>query len=250
MNKVSIITPAYNAELFLEETVKSVQAQTFTNWEMLIVDDCSTDNTYALAKKLASKDNRIKVLKNTQNSGVAATRNYALDIATGEYIAFIDSDDLWLPEKLKKQVAFMNQGDYVLTYTNYRKFNSETGERYPKIIKAPAKMTAEMIYGDTSIGCLTVMVNRNKSGPFHMPLLSHTEDNITWQKILARGFTGYRLDEVLSLYREGNKSLTNSKKKAAFQQWSTYRNYYKFSIPKSAYYFTLYAFNAIKKHFL
>lgn len=250
MSKVSIITPAYNVAKYLEETVKSVQAQTFSEWEMIIVDDCSTDYTYPLANQLAEQDTRIIVLQNKKNSGVAATRNTALDAATGEYIAFIDADDLWLPDKLKKQIAFMDKGGYALTYTNYQKFNSDTGERYKKTIKAPSKMTAEMIYGDTSIGCLTVMVNRNITGPFHMPLLDHTEDNITWQKILARGFTGYRLDEVLSLYREGNKSLTNSKKKAALQQWSTYRNYYNFSVPRSAYYFSLYALNAVKKHFL
>lgn len=249
MPKVSVITPAYNAAPFLEETVKSVQAQTFTNWEMIIVDDCSKDKTYQIAIALAEKDPRIKVLQNKINSGVAATRNKALDAATGEYIAFLDSDDLWLPMKLEKQVEFMDTGQYVLTYTNYQKFDSTTGERQNKIIRAPDKMTAKRIYGDTSIGCLTVMVNRNKSGPFHMPLLGHTEDNITWQEILAKGFVGYRLNMVLSLYREGNSSLTSGKQKAAKQQWSTYRDYYKFSVAKSAFYFSQYAFHAVKKHF-
>ena len=250
MSRVSVITPAYQAALFLEETIKSVQAQTFSDWEMIIVDDRSKDDTYALALRLAEKDKRIKVLRNEKNSGVAATRNKALDVAMGEYIAFLDSDDLWLPQKLEKQVEFMDTGQYVLTYTNYQKFSSETGERNNKIIRAPATMTSKQIYGDTSIGCLTVMVNRNKSGPFHMPLLGHTEDNITWQEILARGYMAYRLDEVLSLYREGNTSLTSGKKNAAKQQWSTYRDYYKFSIPKSTFYFTQYAFHAFKKHFL
>lgn len=249
MPKVSVITPAYNATPYLEETVKSVQAQTFVDWEMIIVDDCSKDETYSLARRLAETDDRIKVFQNEKNSGVAATRNKALDAATGEYIAFLDSDDLWLPKKLDKQVAFMEKGQYVLTYTNYQKFDSETGERKDKIIRAPAKMTAKRIYGDTSIGCLTVMVNRKLSGPFHMPQLSHTEDNITWQEILARGYTAYRLDDVLSLYRAGNTSLTSGKKSAAKQQWSTYRDYYKFSVLKSAYYFTQYAFRAVKKHF-
>lgn len=250
MPRVSVITPAYNAADYLEETVKSVQNQTFTDWEMIIVDDCSEDDTYNLAKKLSEDDSKIRVLKNKANSGVAATRNTALDAATGEYIAFLDSDDLWLPQKLEKQVVFMDTGQYVLTYTNYQKFNSNTGERYEKIIRAPATMTEKRIFGDTSIGCLTVMVNRNKSGTFHMPLLGHTEDNITWQGILARGHTAYRLDEVLSLYREGNSSMTSGKKKAAKQQWQTYRVYYKFSVPKSAYYFVQYAFHAVKKHFL
>ena len=250
MPRVSIITPAYNAAQYLEETVKSVQNQTFMDWEMIIVDDCSKDDTYKIAARLAEEDPRIKVLQNKVNSGVSATRNAALDVATGEYIAFLDSDDLWLAQKLEKQVQFMEAGQYVLTYTNYQKFNSETGDRHQKVIRAPATMTAKRIYGDTSIGCLTVMVNRNRSGPFHMPLIGHTEDNITWQEILARGHTAYRIDEVLSLYREGNKSLTSEKKSAVKQQWNTYRDYYKFSVLKSAYYFIQYAFHAIKKHYL
>ncbi len=249
MSRVSVITPAYNAALFLEEAVKSVQMQTFADWEMIIVDDCSTDSTFQIASLLAKEDKRIKVFQNERNSGVAFTRNVALDAATGEYIAFLDSDDMWLPQKLEKQVEFMDVKGYVLSYTDYQKFDSNTGERQNKIIRAPATMTAKRIYGNTSIGCLTVMVNRNKSGLFHMPLIGHTEDNITWQEILARGYTGYRLDMVLSLYREGNLSLTSGKQKAAKQQWSTYRDYYKFSIPKSVFYFAQYAFHAVKKHF-
>ena len=249
MPKISVITPAYNASEFISETIESVVKQTFLDWEMIIVDDCSTDETYALALQLSKDDNRIKALKNEENIGVAATRNKALDIATGEYIAFLDADDLWLPQKLEKQICFMDAGQYVLTYTNYQKFDSKTGKRYEKIIKAPAVMTAQRIYGDTSIGCLTVMINRQLSGPFHMPLIEHTEDNITWQAILSKGYKAYRLDEVLSLYREGNYSLTSGKKKAAKQQWHTYREYYKFSILKSSYYFAKYAFHAINKHF-
>ncbi len=247
---VSVITPAYNAAHFLEEAVKSVQNQTFSDWEMIIVDDCSTDETFSLAQRLAENDQRIKVLRNKKNSGVAATRNKAMDAATGEYIAFLDSDDLWLPQKLERQVKFMAEGQYALTYTNYQKFDSQTGERQSKIIRAPATMTSRHIYGNTSIGCLTVMVNRKITGPFHMPLIGHTEDNITWQEILARGYIAHRLDEVLSLYREGNTSLTSSKREAAKQQWHTYREYYNFSIIKSTYYFIQYAFHAIKKHFL
>lgn len=250
MSQVSIITPTYNAEKYLEATVKSVQAQSYTDWEMIIVDDCSVDNTYDLARNLASKDNRIRVLKNSVNLGVALTRNVALDAANGEYVAFLDSDDLWLPDKLKKQVEFMDFNKCILSYTNYKKFNSETGVIEEKVIRGPSSMTAKRIYGDTSIGCLTVMVNRKLSGPFHMPKLNHMEDNITWQGILAKGYVGYRIDEVLALYREGNSSLTSSKKKAVKQQWNIYRDYYHFSILKSTYYFMQYAFHAVKKHFL
>ncbi len=249
MPRVSVITPAYNAAFFLQETVKSVQDQTFNDWEMIIVDDCSTDETYVLSTRIAETDKRIRVLHNEKNIGVAATRNKALDVAVGEYVAFLDADDLWLPRKLEKQVNFMDAGLYVLTYTNYREFDSNTGKICEKIIRAPATMTAKRIYSDTSIGCLTVMVNRNLSGVFYMPLLTHTEDNITWQEILSRGFTAHRLDDVLSLYREGNSSLTHGKIKAAKQQWQTYREYYEFSVQKSLFYFVQYAFHATIKHY-
>lgn len=250
MARVSVITPAYNAEEFLEETVRSVLQQTFSDWEMIIVDDCSSDNTFVIAQQFAKQDARIRVFRNDKNSGVAATRNKALDLAVGDYIAFLDSDDLWLPQKLEKQVAFMDTNHYALTYTNYQKFNSATGERANKVLRAPAEMTEKKIFGDTSIGCLTVMVNRKEVGVFHMPLLKHTEDNITWQEILARGYTAYRLDEVLSLYREGNDSLTSGKRNAAKQQWQTYRNYYHYSVFRSLYYFIQYAYHAVVKHYL
>ncbi len=250
MSVVSIITPAYNAAPYLAETIRSVQNQTFFDWEMIIVDDCSKDNTLSIARSLSETDDRIKVYQNSKNSGVAATRNFALEKANGKYIAFLDSDDLWLPEKLEKQIDFMDSNQYVLTYTNYQKFDTNTGQRYKKIIRAPKVMTAKKIFGNTSIGCLTVMVNREMSGQFQMPLLNHMEDNITWQKILSKGYKGYRLDIVLSLYREGNQSLTSGKKKAAKQQWDIYRNYYGFSVPRSAFYFSKYAFHAVKKHFI
>lgn len=247
MSKVSVITPAYNASRYLAESVASVQGQTFSDWEMVIVDDCSKDNTYELACSLAENDKRIIVIKHEKNSGAAAARNTALDVATGDFIAFLDSDDLWMPNKLEKQLMFMEDNGYVLTYTMYQKFKTDASQR-GKIIKCPKKMTAAAIYGNTSIGCLTVMVNRKKVGPFHMPLIKHTEDNCTWQEILSRGFVAYGLNENLALYREDNSSLTN-KKKAAMQQWNTYREYYKFSVFKSAFYFGCYAFNAVKKHF-
>jgi len=247
--KISVITPAYNSEAYLAETIESILAQDYADWELIIVDDHSTDRTYQIADEFAKKDKRIKVIRNPENMGVAASRNAALDAASGEYVAFCDADDLWLPQKLSRQIRFMEDGQYVLTYTNYQKFNSSTGERSRKILRAPAKITAEMIYGNTSIGCLTVMVNRSRSGPFHMPLLKHMEDNITWQNILSKGYTGYRLDEVLSLYREGNSSMTNRKSKAAREQWDIYRNYYHFSTCRSLYYFSKYAFHAVLKHF-
>lgn len=248
MPKVSIITPAYNAAVFLPETIKSVLQQSFTDWEMIIIDDCSEDSTFEIATNFSKTDPRIKVVRNEFNSGVAATRNHGLDIATGDFIAFLDSDDMWLPDKLEKQICFMEKNGFVLTYTKYQNYISETKQK-GKIIKAPKKMTANKILGNTAIGCLTVIVNKKIVGDFRMPLLKHTEDNCTWQEILSRGYEAFGLQEVLSLYRVSSNSMTSKKTNSAKQQWETYRKYYNFSLIKSLYYFTKYAFNAVIKHF-
>lgn len=246
MCTVSIITPAYNSSKYLPETIKSVLNQTFTDWEMIIVDDCSKDNTYSVCCDFAKKDNRIKVFRHEQNSGVASARNTALMYAKGEYIAFLDSDDLWKEEKLEKQLSFMKDNDYAFSYTAYQTFNSFSGE-LNKVINVPCIMTYNDIFKNTSIACLTVMVNRSKTGEFKMPILDHAEDQCTWQSILKRGFKAYGLNENLALYRVSSNSLTANKYSVIKRQWHMYRNYYKFSLFKSGFYFMCYAFNAVKK---
>lgn len=246
---ITIITPAYNAEKYISETIQSVLNQTYQDWEMIIVDDCSTDNTSVIVQKYVEKDSRIRLIRAPINGGVAKARNIGLEHAKGEYIAFVDSDDLWIPEKLDKQISFMKKKDCVISYTNFRKFNTLDGS-LGKIIKCPNKMEPSDILKNTAIGCLTVMVNKLKSGEFYMPPLDHTEDNCTWYNILKKtDETAYNLGEVLSLYREGNASMTKNKRKSAKQQWDTYRNYFKFSLFKSVYYYTFYAINAVLRHF-
>lgn len=244
---VSIITPAYNSIQFLEEMILSVQNQTYKNWELIIVDDCSVDGTYSLASEYSEKDSRIKVLHNKENCGVAESRNNALDIAQGDYIAFLDSDDMWVDTKLEKQIAFMKEKNCALSYSSYCLYNSESNT-IGKVINVPKKMNAEDIYGNTAIACLTVVVNRKMTGSFHMPLLNHAEDQCTWQELLKRGYTAYGMQDMLAYYRVGNKSLSFDKKSAAKQQWNIYREYYGFAIIKSLYYFSKYAFNAVRKN--
>ena len=248
VNNVAIVSPAYNAAEYIGETIESVQAQTYKDWEMYIVDDCSTDDTVKIVSSYAEKDNRIKLIKQQKNGGAAAARNTALDIINSKYIAFLDCDDKWLPEKLEKQVKLMDESNCALSYTYFREFDTHTGTLL-KIIKAPKYMTYNRIFRNTAIGCLTVMVNREISGKFQMPLLKHTEDNCTWQAILKPGYKALLIPEVLSLYRCGNDSLTRSKRDAARDQWNYYRKFYKFSVIKSAWYFCFYAINAVKKHY-
>lgn len=247
--KVSVITPAYNASEYIVETIESVLSQSYTDWEMLIVDDCSTDNTVEIVSKYCEKDSRIKLLKHTENQGVAAARNTALKEAKGEYIAFLDSDDMWHSEKLLKQLAFMEENQYVLTYTGYQKYLSESKEK-GKIIDVPPEMTYESIFYNTAIACLTVMVNAETVGEFSMPLINHTEDQCTWQSILKIcGCKAYGLNENLALYRVSSNSLTGNKFNAVKKQWNTYRKYHKLSVLKSGIYFVGYVFNALKKHY-
>lgn len=249
MSTISIVTPAFNADNYICETIESVQRQSLKDWELIIVDDCSTDNTYVIANCYAEKDPRIKVIKAPKNGGVAAARNIGLDNANGDYIAFVDSDDLWKPEKLEKQLAFMKKKGCVLSYTDFQKFNTSDGS-LGKVMRCPKKMRANNILKNTAIGCLTVMVDKKQSGEFRMPPLNHTEDNCTWYHILKNtGQTAYNVGEVLSLYRDGNASMTKNKGKSAKQQWETYRRYFNFSRIKSAYYFTWYAINAVLRHF-
>lgn len=246
---ITIITPAYNAENYLCETIESVLKQSYEDWELIIVDDCSTDYTNVIAKGYADKDPRIRVIKAPKNGGVAAARNIGLENATGEYIAFVDSDDLWKPDKLEKQLTFMKEKGCVLSYTDFQKFNTEDGS-LGKVMRCPKKMRPKDILKNTAIGCLTVMVDKKQAGEFRMPPLNHTEDNCTWYHILKNtNQTAYNLGEVLSLYRDGNASMTKNKGKSAKQQWDTYRCYFKFSRIKSAYYFTWYAINAVLRHF-
>lgn len=248
MCKISVITPAFNAANYIDETVQSVIAQTFSDWEMIIVDDASTDDTYQKITAWTEKDSRIKAVRLDKNSGVAAARNAALDNASGDFIAFLDADDLWLPEKLEKQYNFMRDNGYVLTYTEYKTFATNDRSQ-TKHVRVPHVMTYNSIFKNTAIACLTVMVDRKTAGDFRMPPLSHTEDQCTWQDILSRGYKAYALCEPLSLYRQGNGSLTDNKLKVIKRQWYTYRSYHKLSVVKSAYYFIAYATNAVIKHF-
>ncbi len=246
--KVSIITPAYNSGKYIDETIQSVINQTHKNWEMIIVDDCSSDDTQLIVKEYASKDKRIKLISNKENYGVAISRNIGLKKAKGKYVAFIDSDDLWDKEKLKKQLVFMENNTIYFSFSSYQKFDSNSGKK-EKVINVPLVITANEILENTIIGCLTVMINREKIGDFYMPNLNHMEDNATWYSILKKGYNAYGIQEILAYYREGTASLTSSKAKAALQQWRVYRDYFHFTVMQSVTYFVKWGYHAVIKHF-
>jgi teichuronic acid biosynthesis glycosyltransferase TuaG len=243
---VSIITPSYNSSKFIMECIASVFSQTYTNWEMIIVDDCSKDNSKKIIKELAVKDKRIKPIFLEKNVGAAKARNVAIRQAKGKYVAFLDSDDLWNPKKLEKQLSFMYINEISFSYTNYQ-FMSENGEYLSNIILAPKKMTYDSYLKNTIIGCLTVIVDREKSGEFEMPNIRSSHDMALWLLIMKRGFSAYGLDDNLARYRIVTTSNTASKWHAAKDVWKVYRQVEKLSFIYSAWCFFWYAFNALKK---
>ncbi|MBE6219451.1 MAG: glycosyltransferase family 2 protein [Rikenellaceae bacterium] len=206
MPQVSIITPTYNCARFIEETIKSVQAQTFTDWEMIISDDCSTDNTKEVIAPYLASDSRIKYICNDKNSGAAITRNNALRIASGRWIAFLDSDDLWLPEKLEKQISFMETNDYAFTYHEYSEI-SEDGEDLGVTVSGIKKVGKFGMYACCWPGCLSVMYDQKKIGVIQINDIRKNNDTAMWLKVIKKS-NCYLLKETLAKYRRRKGSIT------------------------------------------
>lgn len=243
--KVSIITPVYNAEKFLEDTICSVQNQTYEDWEMILVDDRSTDNSKEIITRLSKEDSRIKYIELAENSGAAVARNTAIENATGRFIAFLDADDKWTEDKLEKQLKFMKEKNIGFSFTGYTRMTEE-GELL-NYVEAPGEMTYNQLLRNTAIGCLTVVVDREKVGDFRMPLVRKGQDFATWLSILKKGHNAYGLNGNLAHYRVVNNSLSSNKIGALKRTWNIYRNVENLSFIKSCYCFVGYAINAIKK---
>ena len=246
-NLVSIITPAYNSAAYIAETIESVLAQTYTNWEMLIVNDYSKDNTAEIVQSYAKKDKRIKLINLQQNSGAAAARNTAIQNAKGRYIAFLDSDDLWKKEKLQKQIEFMQRNGYAFTYTSYEHFKG-TKENIQNQVQIPKSLNYKQALKGNKIGCLTVMLDRKQIANIHFTTQKH-EDYILWLNILKQGITAYGIQESLALYRTGNsKSISGNKLQSALWTWKVYRESQMLSVVRSMYYIWFYVVSGLRKH--
>ena len=242
---VSIITPMYNAKETIESTIASVQAQTYKNWEMIIVDDCSNDGSAAYVEQCASKDERIRLIRHDHNCGIAETRNTAMQHARGRYVAFLDSDDLWLPQKLEKQISFMKEHDASFSHTACEVVN-ESGQKIGKIRHVPLQVKYDELLRGNVINCLTVVIDVKRMGRPIMPAIRH-EDYACWLGILQKEEYAWGLDEVLAEYREVGTSMSGNKFRVAQWQWKIYRDYLKIGLIKSCYYFVYYTWNALKK---
>lgn len=243
---VSIIMPSYNASRFIAESINSVLLQTYSDWELLIVDDCSRDNSVEIARKFADIDERVKIFSLEQNVGAAAARNVAIEQAKGQYIAFLDSDDVWNDNKLKKQLAFMKQNSYAFTFSDYYVME-EDGRRTGNIVRVPVSLTYHQYLRNTIIGCLTVIIDRKRTGDFRMPLIKSSHDMALWLLIMKRGFKAYGMKEVLAGYRLVSTSNTAKKWKAAKDVWRVYRQIENLSVWYAAYCFGGYALHAVWK---
>lgn len=245
--KVSVIMPVHNAEKYLSESISSVLQQTYPYWELLIVDDCSTDNSLAIINRYAVLDARIRCLKTDAPSGSPCLpRNLGIKAAQGRFIAFLDSDDCWLPNKLEQQLCLFGEtGTVGLVFSDYEKM-SEEGERNNRVIKAPMEVSYKQLLRGNVIGCLTAIYDTSRVGK--MFFMQHThEDYILWLSILKKGVVAVNTGTVEALYRVRRNSVSSNKLKVLSWQWDIYRNIEKTGLLKAMYYFAHYAYKAYRK---
>jgi len=242
---VSIITPMYNAEKTIAQTVESVLAQTYTDWEMIIIDDCSTDHSAEIVLGYRKKDQRIHYYKKKKNSGAAQARNSAIRKAKGDYLAFLDSDDIWKPRKLERQINFMKATGTEFCYTACGIID-KNGKMAGKDRLVPEKVTYASLLKGNSVPCLTAVVERKCFKGIRIPDVPH-EDYATWLAVLRNGVKARGINEVLADYRVYPESLSAKKWEAAQWTWNIFRKQEKLSFIKSSYYFCCYAIRAIRK---
>lgn len=244
---ISIVIPVYNAERFLGDTVKTIKEQTYENWEAIFINDCSKDNSAEIIKKYATEDDRIKLVELSENSGAAKARNKGIELAEGQYIAFLDADDLWKKEKLEKQLKFMQENNYSFTFTGYE-FANEDGKPNGKKVYVPQKMNYKDALGNTTIWTCTVMFDLKKLSKedIYMPIVP-SEDTACWWKVLKHVDYAYGMSEILSFYRRSEGTLSSNKFVAIKRIWFLYRNVEKLNVFKSMYCFILYTYHAIMR---
>ena len=244
---VSIIVPVYNAERFLDDTINTVLNQTYENWELLLINDCSKDNSKKIASKYLS--DKIKWIDIEKNSGAALTRNKGIELSTGRYICFLDADDLWEKEKLEKQINFMNETDSAFSFTGYE-FADENGKPNGKKVFVPSTINYSQALKNTTIWTSTVMFDMSKLSKedVYMPNVK-SEDTACWWKVLKNIDFAYGLNEVLSFYRRTHGTLSSNKIEAIKRIWNLYRNVEKIGFLKSITNFICYALNAVKRRF-
>lgn len=243
---VSIIVPVYNAEQFIEETVESVLHQSWQDWELLLINDGSTDRSGQLIDALAKKDARIKSI-HIPNGGAANARNEGTRRAQGRYLSFLDADDLWEPKKLELQMEFIRKQEAAFVFTGYE-FADEKGIGTGKVVRVPGTLSYKEALKNTTIFTSTVLFDMKKTGRelLFMPQIK-SEDTALWWKVLRNGYTAYGLNENLVRYRRAGKSLSSNKLEAIRRIWNLYRKAEGLSVAASMKYFVYWAFHAVAR---
>lgn len=241
--------PCYNAERYIAQSIESVLAQTYQEWELLITDDCSTDKSVEIIKEYCAKDERIDLLESKEHKGPGDTRNLSIKRAKGRLIAFLDNDDIWFPEKLEEQVNYMLETRYGFTYSSYELIN-EYGLSKKQTVKTAGVLDVNKYLKNTIIGCSTVILNRDIVGDILMYKNDTSDDMTLWLNLMHKGYYAYPLDVILTKYRVRKNSASSNKFKAARDVWRVYRYNEKLPLVKSLYYYACYAFNAVKKRVL
>ena len=242
---VSIITPAYQAARYIGETIASVRAQTYGQWELIVVDDHSSDGTCDVVERVAKEDSRVKLFRQSANLGPVEARDTALTLAVGQYVAFLDSDDVWLPEKLQRQLSFMRSRRAAISFTRFRRM-SDDGSRIGRLIPIPKTLSYGQLLRNTAMATSTVVIDRQMTGPFRMTRTA-CDDYALWLEIVRRGFESYGLDDDLMRYRVVSGSFSRNKRKYALKVWKTYRDI-GLSLPHAAWCFANYAARAWLKY--
>ncbi len=246
-NLVSIITPSFNAADFIEETIQSVQNQTYINWEMLIVDDCSTDDTIKIISKYAKSDNRIKLHTLTTNSGPAKARNFGIAAATGKYIAFLDADDIWLNDFIQTSIETINKTCVPFVFSSIKRCDENGNLTFSDFI-VPEKVTYHDILKSNSIVCSTAFLDIEILGKKYMPNIPKRQDMGLWLQYLKEIPFAQGIITPKAIYRIRKNSLSRNKKKLLIHQWQFYRQVANLNIFKSMYYMIIWAYQGYMKY--
>ena len=244
---ISVIVPVYNVEKFIREAMDSVLAQTYPHWELLLVEDGSSDASASVIADYIEekKESRIRLIRQPFNQGAARARNRGVKEALGRYIAYLDADDIWMPEKLERELSFMKEKDAAFVFTGYE-FADENGAGTGKVVRVPETLSFRQALGNTTIFTTTVMFDTDKISKelLEMPEIK-SEDTALWWNVLRQGYTAYGLDENLAKYRRAGRSLSSNKLEALQRIWNLYRNVAGLGVIESAWHFCFWAARAV-----
>lgn len=244
--ETSIITPVYNCKDYIDETIQSVLAQTYSDWELILIDDCSTDGTFELITRKYSNTFRVKILQNVANSGSGYSRNSGLSLASGRFVAFLDSDDLWAPTKLEKQIAFMKKRNAAISHTSYS-FIDKFGKPRSGYVCASALVNLARLMKKTEIGTSTAMIDRKIVGSVEFDLMRTRQDIRLWMELMSSGFSSHGLDEVLVKYRVRENQISSNKFEMLVKTFFVYAKFDKIPLSQRISYFLSYVLNSIYK---